>query len=467
MGELLKGLECGSLAVPLDHAQPYGKQIKIALTRAKHTVPDSEYQGVVLLNRGQWPGSISRDMPTRYSDGSIGLPVEVGAKYDWIGFDARGVGASQPSVTCDPNYLYPGQARPDYVPHSFTEEAMWVLKAKVFADSCGTKYGSVLKFLNTKDTARDLDLVRRALGQQQINYLGYGYGGYLGSVYASMFPDRVRRMVLDTVVDPTTVGYKAVLQQNVGFEKRAKIFFEWIAKYDSVYHLGATTAQVEANFYKGMDMLRQAPIDGKIGPAEYTDIFVTNHYRSYLYSYHAGVLADWILRGDPAGLRDNFVEPEFKAHNTFAMYDAVHCRDGHWPRDWATWHNDFTTQYNQGNRHMTWANVWQHAPCAFWPVPSDLPPVVGNRDVNILMVHGEFDAAMPLRGALVAHERFPNSRFILERGGIFQGASLTANFNECLNKHVTDYFADGTRPAAVAGVDASCQANPMPVPDPM
>lgn len=465
MDDYLKGLECGSIEVPLDHAKPDGRKITLELTRARHTVPEKEYQGVVLLNRGQWPGTIGRDLPTRFADGTTGLPKDVGATYDWIGFDPRGVGASDPKVTCDPDYLAPGSARPGYVPKSAGQEKKWLDRARTFAQSCGEKYGDTLKHLGTKDSARDMDLIRQALGQERINYLGYSYGTYLGSVYASMYPDRVRRMVLDSVVRPSTVGYEGGLDQNVAFQKRADIYFAWIAKHHKVYKLGTTRAQVEANYEKGMERVREKPIDGKIGPAEYNDIFIVNVYRTYIWSYHAQVLADWVLRGDATGLRENMMEPDYPAQNTYAMYAAVQCRDAAWPRDWQRWRKDHARQQSQGDRFMTWHNAWYNAPCAFWPAPADKPQKVGAKGVDMLLVQGENDAATPVAGAKEVHRRFPDSRYVLERGGNFHGASLTANDNACLNGHVAAYLRDGTRPAPAKGPDATCAASPPPEPE--
>jgi pimeloyl-ACP methyl ester carboxylesterase len=461
----LKGLECGSLQVPLDHSRPDGQKITLALTRAKHTAPDSQYQGIVLLNRGHWPVPFGRDLPTRFAKGSSGLPTEVGSTYDWIGFDPRGVGASEPIVTCGPTHLDLGSARPDYVPRTDAEEQAWQSGARAFAESCGQKYGEVLKHLNTKDTVRDMDLIREALGQEKINYFGYSYGTYLGSVYASMFPHRVRRMVLDSVVRPSGVWYENGLEQNVAFENSAKIFFAWIAKYDSVYQLGKTQAEVEANYYKGMALVREAPIDGVVGPAEYTDIFIGAVYRNYVWIEVAQVLADWVLRNDPAGLKENYRRAtDFPWQTSYAIDISIQCRDASWPRNWTRWHQDHSRQYSQGNRFRTWYNAWYNAPCAFWPVPADKPQKVGHRDVDILLMQAENDAATPVGGAYEAHAQFPNSRFVLERGGTFHGTSLTANANACMNSYVIAYLKDGARPISRKGVDAYCEANPAPDP---
>lgn len=466
IGGYLKGLECGTLQVPLDHSRPDGRTIRLALTRARHTAPDDQYQGIVLLNRGQWPGQFGRDLPTRFAKGTSGLSPAVGATYDWIGFDPRGTGASEPQVTCEPTYVWPGKARPDLVPATPADEQAWRDRARAFADSCGRAHGDTLAHLGTKDAARDLDLIRRALGQEQLTYFGWDYGTYLGSVYASMFPHRVRRMVLDTVVQPTGGWYQDVLEQNVTFQKSAENYFSWIAANDATYHLGTTRAQVAARYDEGMTMVRQAPVDGRIGPAEYTEVFLVNLYRRSSWTGHTKALADWVLRKDPTGLKANFNEPGYPTQNKQAMYNAVQCTDSPWPRDAKRWHRDYWRQYRAGNTFLTWYNAWYNAPCAFWPVPATTPPRTGAAGVDILLVQGQHVAGSPLAGAYDMHRRFPDSRLLLENNGYEHETSLSRNANTCINAHVSAYLEDGTRPASAKGADAACDANPAPVPAP-
>ncbi|WP_335979350.1 alpha/beta fold hydrolase [Streptomyces sp. CA2R106] len=463
VGTLLKGLECGSLRVPLDYAEPGGRQITLALTRARHTAPDDQYQGVVLLNRGQWPGQFGRDLPTRFATGTSGLPTGTGAQYDWIGFDPRGTGASEPMVTCDPAYLWPGQARPDYVPRTAAEMSTWVDRARSFARSCGDAYGDVLPYLGTKDAARDLDSIRQALGQQRISYFGYDYGTYLGAVYASMFPSRVRRMVLDTVVAPAGTWYATDLAQSDTFEKSAGTYFSWIAAHDATYHLGTTEAAVEARYYQGMDAVRRAPISGQIGPSEYSDIFLVSLYRRSSWAANAKALADWVLRADPAGLQAGFGVPGTPTQNKQAMYSAVQCVDTPWPHDWKRWQQDYAARYAAGDHMMTWSDAWYNAPCAFWPVPAATPQRIGS-GADVLLLQGDDVGNSPLSGALRMQREFPDSRLVVEHGGFEHETSMSRNANACMNAYVSAFFKDGSRPAAGPGADATCAANPAPAP---
>ena len=101
--------------------------------------------------------------------------------------------------------------------------------------------------MTTIDAARDMDSIRAALGQKQINYYGFSYGTYLGQVYSTLFPSHVRRLVMDSNVDPRDVWYKANLNQDVAFNRNIKIWFAWLAKYHNVYHLGSTEKAVRSS----------------------------------------------------------------------------------------------------------------------------------------------------------------------------------------------------------------------------
>ncbi|MEU6406766.1 alpha/beta fold hydrolase [Streptomyces sp. NPDC046985] len=462
LGALLKGLECGSVEVPLDYARPEGRKIKLALTRAVHTVADDQYQGVVLLHRGQWPGPISRDMPTRYAKGTTGLARDVGAAYDWIGFDPRGVGASEPALVCDPSYIEP--LLPDPVPKTAADEQNSVNRAEAYAKSCGDRYGDALDHFTTKDSARDLDRIRIALGQERISYYGIDWGGYLGAVYATMYPTRVRRMLLDSVPSPTGAGYPDQMAKNVASEHDGGLFFAWVAKYDSVYRLGTTADEVEANYYKAQDALRAAPVDGRIGPAEWTNSFEQVVYRSWTWASRAKIFSDFVVRGDATALRADSPAPGFPQQNRVAATNAVNCTDGPWPKDWKVWSAALAGQYAAGNRLLTWSNGWYSAPCAFWPARAQAPARVGGAGVDILLVQPQYDAAHGMFGALDMRVRFPDSRLIVELGGHNVGSALSANNNACLNAYASDYFRDGARPASRWGVDATCQAAADPVP---
>ncbi|RMI44255.1 alpha/beta hydrolase [Actinomadura harenae] len=449
----LRGLECGTVRVPLDHARPRGEKITLALTRARHTAARS--QGIVLLNRGG-PGAHGRDMPTLFA---AGMPHGVAAAYDWIGFDPRGVGGSKPAMICDEAYQDPGRPRADTTPANAAEESAWRARAARFSADCARRYPRLLAHMGTADWAADLDDIRAALGQRKINYMGYSYGTYLGTVYAAMYPNRVRRMVLDSVVRPSGVWYDDNIDQDVAFEKRIRAYFAWIAKYDSVYHLGTDEKQVAAAYRQARTDLKAHPVNGRIGASELDDLFLGDGYSTIGWPTHAKVLSAF-RSGDPAPLGAAWEKPGFLDQNDYAVYNAVQCRDAAWPRDWKKWHDDSVRLYRAGYTFETWSNTWYNAPCATWRTAGGpRPKVHGPANLTpVLLVQGTEDAATPFNGAQETHRLLPNSRLLVQVGGGIHGVTL--NGDTCVDGTVARYFASGALPRK----NATCKAPPPPTP---
>ena len=450
------GAECGTLAVPLDHADPGGETITLALSRVRHTVPEARYQGVALVNPGG-PGGSGRGL----SRLGGAVPKDAGDAYDWIGFDPRGVGASEPALSCDPDYG--GYARPDFRPENGAEAA-WLPRTKAYADACAAAGGELLEHLRTEDTVRDMDLIRRALGAERISYYGFSYGTLLGQVYATMFPDRVHRMVLDGVVDPRDWWYRANLNQDVAFERNIGVFFDWVAENDATYHLGTSGEAVEKRFYDLYEQFRAAPAGGRIGSAEWTDIFLragynVGEYPSVAEAFVAGA------RNDAAALTSAYDRAGSPTDdNTYAVYLATECTDAPFPRDWASWERD-NTEIDAKAPFETWGNAWYNAPCLDWPVePGPAPVVSGEPATGPLLISETFDAATPYDGALQARRTFPGSSLIEGVGGHTHSGSLSGV--SCVDDRVADYLLTGALPERTGGDGSDVQCPAVPPPDP-
>ncbi|GAA1544151.1 alpha/beta hydrolase [Actinomadura kijaniata] len=453
-GSLKGQAECAQVQVPLDHRKPNGRKISIAVSRVKAT-DRKNYQGVLLVNPGGPGGS-----GLAYSAGLKRWLTGVGhgavaAKYDIIGFDPRGVGSSKPALSCDPNFQNP--IRPDYVPSSRKEEEAWKAKSRAYARACAQKFGWLLPHMRTTDVARDVDAIRAALGQKKINYYGFSYGTYLGATYATLFPQRVRRMVWDGNVNPKTVWYDAQLEQDKAFERNIKLWFAWVAKYDSLYKLGKTGKAVEAKYYALRAAAKKSPIGGKIGPSELDDIVLNAGYNTGYYIPFAQALSAWANKKDPAALLE-FLNPGGD-DNGFAVYNAVQAADARWPRNWKVWHNDAVKLYKQGYRFNTWSNVWFNAPVAYWPFQGGPALKLGAKKLpGLLLVQSTLDAATPVAGGYEMHKTFPSSRLVAELGG--KTHSNTLNGNKCLDDKVAAYLDSGRLPAGRRGADALCKAVP-------
>ena len=225
-------IQCASLAVPLDYARPSGRKITLALSMVPATAPQAQRQGDLLVNPGG-PGGTGRYLAASVA---FSLDQKVSSEYNVIGFDPRGVGASVPALHCDPSFF--AGVRPDYIPANQAAEQALIGRAKAYAAGCEHRFGWLLPYMTTENAARDMDSIRAALGQQQISYLGYSYGTYLGQVYATLFGSRVRRMVLDSTVDPQGAWYADNISQDYAFESRIQAFFGWIAAHGATYRLG-------------------------------------------------------------------------------------------------------------------------------------------------------------------------------------------------------------------------------------
>lgn len=447
----LTGLECGHLAVPLDPAQPGGKMITIALDRARHTGSARGYQGILLVNPGG-PGGDGLDYG---ADVASALPDNLRRVYDVIGFDPRGVGNSRPALSCDPNYFRP--VRPDYVPRNAGAEEAWIRRSDAYAEACGKKYGSLLDHMKTTDVVADMEAIRQAFGQQKINYFGASYGTYLGAVYATLHPDRVRRMVLDSNVRPSGVWYGDNIDQDFGFDASVRAFFAWIASHDDFYHLGATPAEVERAYYGLRARVASAPAGGVIGPDELDDTF---QVAAYLTAVWPGIAEAWYYaeHGDAAPLIDRYKEWGAVKEGEFAVYNAVQCTDVAWPRNWRSWHHD-TEIINSRAPFQAWGNTWFNAPCLNWPAAPGTPVKIKGQGLPpILLFQATLDAATPFAGGLEMHQALPSSRLVIEDGG--RTHAIVQRGNPCVDDKFNAYLATGQLPAD----RTHCARLPDPIP---
>ncbi|MCM6777481.1 alpha/beta hydrolase [Nocardia sp. CDC159] len=213
-----RGVECAVVAVPRDHGSPTGPRIELTVSRVRAT---EQRWGTIFANPGG-PGADALDYWVRPG---LAFPDELNAHYDRIAVQPRGMRWSTP-LECDSG----GRA--------------------VTRAACERGRPGYLSTITTENTARDLDAVRAALGLERIGFLGVSYGTYLGAVYASLFPRRVERMVLDSTVNPAWVWTEQFAQQQLAGKQRLDDLFAWIATRDGDYHLGATPLRVYQNWVR-------------------------------------------------------------------------------------------------------------------------------------------------------------------------------------------------------------------------
>jgi pimeloyl-ACP methyl ester carboxylesterase len=204
--------ECGRTEVPISYDEPQGATLPLFLVRVISGL-QTDRIGSLIVNPGG-PGTSGADAAIGLS---LSLPDEILGRFDIVGFDPRGVGLSTP-VECIPD-----EKKEEIVasePRPVTDEqldAAFALAQEV-ADDCAEEYGDALGTFNTVATARDMDRLREALGDEQLTYLGYSYGTTLGSTYAELFPDKVRALVLDAAVDPESTAVEDAEARAAAFE---------------------------------------------------------------------------------------------------------------------------------------------------------------------------------------------------------------------------------------------------------
>jgi pimeloyl-ACP methyl ester carboxylesterase len=453
--------DCTMLSVPLNYADPGGRHISLALDMMPATAPKSQQQGIMLVNPGG-PGASGLPWAPILAQG---LSRGVAADYDIVGFDPRGVGSSVPALSCDPGFF--SGPRPNYIPANAAAEQVLINRAKMYAADCEQRFGWLLPYMTTEDIARDMDSIRAAFGVSKINYYAFSYGTYMGQVYATLFPGHLRRMVLDSTVDPAGVWYADNVAQDYAFQGRIEAFFAWVARYDGTYHLGSTAAQVQGAWYQARNQLLAHPVNGRIGADEFDDTFLVGGYFYELWPGLAQALSSYLNSGQTAAMISQYQAIGAQSENEFAVYNAVQCSDVNWPRSWARWASDTERIYRQAP-FEAWDNTWFNAACAFWPVQGPAKPlrIKGAGLPGILMLQGTLDAATPYAGAQDAHKLLPSARMVVVEGSGHHGQSFEQPSNPCVQGYVNAYLGTGALPEAPGLVNATCPAVPVPTPAP-
>jgi pimeloyl-ACP methyl ester carboxylesterase len=446
VGEALDraGARCSTVRVPLDYSHPSGRTIEVALSRLGASDTDRRI-GVMLLNGGG-PGGGSLDLPPDIRT----LMGKTGGRYDLIGMDPRSSGRSAP-VDCHwPTSTWmrsPGADRADFDRVTAFERAL--------AARCLDSGTGLLPHISTRNTARDMDVVRAALGERRISYYGVSYGTYLGSVYAQMFPDRVDRMVLDSAVDPAHYGGEDLLDFSGPDNERAlREWAAWAARHDGAYHLGGTREAVLATVRRVLAAAAERPlrVGGRPVDAHVLPFVLFNALDDDRDPASASLAeAVRVLREAAEG---RGAEPTEELRDTLdflltgvesaagGSQVAVLCGDRAVDRDpEAYWRR---VRRARAERPLLGPLTASLSPCVFWPAPRERPTAIGN-GVPALIVNSTGDTRTPYRGARALHRVLTGSRLLT-----LEGARIHAVYprygNACVDDTVNAYFRTGHLP---------------------
>lgn len=332
---------CATVSVPVDYANPGGPQAKLAVIRVPATGPRI---GVLLVNPGG-PGASAVD--TVAGMAAVLGRSPIGRNFDLVGFDPRGVGYSTPQLRCRTDAEFDAYRRDPMVDYSPAGVAHIDAVNRQIAQDCLTQMGrGFLANIGTASAAMDMDVVRAALGEAQISYLGYSYGTELGAAYADRYPERVRAMVLDGAVDPNTDPVTENLLQLSGFQTAFNDYAADCARAPSC-PLGTDPSQFVARYHQLVDPLvqRPGPTPGDPRGLSYSDAITgtTNalYTRKYWKFLTSGLLG--LQRGTDATdlllLADDYQHRDRDGHYQPLQdaFNAIRCVDGPFPTDPAVW----------------------------------------------------------------------------------------------------------------------------------
>ncbi|GAB3300306.1 alpha/beta hydrolase [Parasphingorhabdus pacifica] len=442
-------LECAEITVPLDHATDDPRRIPIALSRVEASGTPGEYRGALLVNPGG-PGGSGLDYAlTKRAK----MPESVRRSYDIIGFDPRGVGRSAP-VDCGPLgglFDHPG---PEPVPSDVAGERTYLHRLHDIATDCREYGGDNLPWMNTTNTARDIDHIRRALGETELNFLGVSYGTYLGAAYAAEFPEHVGRMVLDSVVSPDR-WHDFDVQQAFAMIEQRDVLFDWIAAHPS-FGLGTNSAAVREHYLRARSALAEQPARDSFGPNEFDNLVYRILSRTERWEPFARALADYIRSGDSRGLEPAMPETDVESRNYEAALRTVKCADSKRPGT-AEIIGDLRALRDRDPRPIL--TGLEADACRFWPKPRETTRLGHPAMPPVLLVQADHDPTTPHRGAERMQRKLPGARMITMKDGYSHGV-FASQENTCVDTATANYLVFGTVPPG----DITCQGPGLPEP---
>ncbi|MFD5792132.1 alpha/beta hydrolase [Streptomyces diastatochromogenes] len=446
--------QCATIKVPLDYSRPDAKTIKLAVSRVKTSVPGKRH-GVLLFNPGG-PGGEGLDMPVMMKDV---MPKKVREQFDLVGFDPRGVGRSSP-VTCGLTATEQNIEHP-YKPETFKHVVKW---ARTVADKCRAKNGDRLPYITTRNTARDMDVIRGVLGEKKISYLGYSYGTYLGAVYAQMFPERTDRFVLDSSIDPARVWRGMIQVWAEGTEPAFTRWTKWTAQRHRTYKLGDTPAKVRKTFWDLIARADRSPIDDGGEKLTGDDIRAALRPEFFSPKYAAEAVAELKKAADGRAASHRSTAPDEQqgprrsaasaaqppADNESVAFWTVVCGDtAAWPRDPEQYRRD---AIRDKARYPLYGDFGSNiTPCAFWDKPAEPVTAVDNK-VGLLTVQNQWDSQTPLVSGLGMHHALKGSRMVYVKGGEGHGV-YSVDPRSCADRTINAYLSSGKLPAQ----DVTCK----------
>ncbi|MCO4254341.1 alpha/beta hydrolase [Pseudarthrobacter cellobiosi] len=440
------GFQCAKVTVPMDYAKPDDDTIQIAALRAPST---GKKTGSLLVNPGG-PGGSGYDFVKDAAGTHFSQSVR--ANYDLVGFDPRGVKRSAP-VTCLTDAERDASRAKVYALDTDAGLAAALTDNKAIAAQCAAKTGPVLGHVDTVSAAKDLDILRAVVNDSKLNYLGYSYGTFLGSTYASLFPDNVGRMVLDGALDPSISNEELTSGQAVAFEKAIRAYVASCQQESSC----PLSGNVDSGVQQIRDLItavQNTPWQAKDGRLVNATMFVSGlitplyndqSWPALTQALEAALNGDASLMLRLADLgADRGADGKYTSNSTFA-FGAINCLDYPMVSDPAAMRAE-QQQLMQASPTLGYFFAYGGTNCVDWPYKNlrTPAPVEYTGDAPIVVVGTTGDPATPVEWAASLRKQLGNASLLTWQG---EGHTAYGRANSCLEDAVDKYLVDGTVPA--------------------
>jgi pimeloyl-ACP methyl ester carboxylesterase len=424
------GFDCGTVRVPVDYAQSGGPTLDLAVIRRPAGDP-SRRIGTLVMNPGGPGASGVRRVRRGFT-----LSADVAARFDIVGFDPRGVGESSP-MRCGATVA--AFRASDLAPDNPQESADLARAAQAVADECAAAEGARLGHLGTREVVHDLEVIRRAIGEAQVSYVGLSYGTLIGLLWADTYPTSVRAMVLDGVIDPAA-------QPDVTAEKQVQAIDKTFTAIDAACAadpecpvLGA--GGVLAAYDELARRLDAGEVAGAgVGPTQLAYAAFSATYGSERWPLLWRALASG-LAGDLRGVAD--MAGWFTGLVAYAPFALITCLDAPHPTGFDAWQRAADHAERASPRFGRIA-ANELLPCAFWPDATMKPRLIRARQAPPILVIGSTgDAATPLAQAeRVAADLHRAALLTVELAG-----HIALGDSDCASDAATRYLVDLVTPA--------------------
>jgi pimeloyl-ACP methyl ester carboxylesterase len=445
------GFECATVKAPLDYGKPSAGDVRLAVARKKATGPGARL-GSLLVNPGG-PGGSAIGYLQQYA--ASGYPAEVRARYDMVAVDPRGVARSEP-VECLDGREMDAYTQTDVTPDDARETELLVDAYKEFAQGCGARSPHLLRHVSTVEAARDMDVVRAALGDRRLTYVGASYGTFLGATYAGLFPERVGRLVLDGAMDPSLPARRMNLDQTAGFETAFRSFTQdCVSRPDCP--LGTKAADAGRKLKAFFDKLDAHPVptgdaDGRrLSESLALTGVIAAMYDEGTWEQLREALTSAMKENDGAGLlvlSDGYYERDAEGRYGNLMFAnaAVNCLDLPPAFDTPDEVRASLPAFEKASPVFGEGLAWASLNCAYWPVRATGEPhrIAAAGAAPVVIVGTTRDPATPYRWAQSLARQLSSARLLTYDG---DGHTAYGRGSTCIDSAINAYLLRGTPPA--------------------